>query len=404
MLHRQRRWLDAYLDGELPEERRGSLESHVQGCADCRVHLEERRRLRRRLRALSATPSVGPRPDAAFVDRLINADQFREPARPRPGAAVPGEVAPAVQGSRTVPSAGSVPSARTDPSSRGVPSTLAVPSPGAYPGGEASPEWAARMSEYRRLGRLRVLLPALASVAVFALVAGVLGAAWFLGRTPDGALAAAEAVAADEAAASWDESGTALATRDLRRLRAAGWNCPELGGTGLTLDQATGHRVDGAPQLVLEFSGSAGTVRIAETRVEPAGFGTSGAAGTGSDVAPERALPGNATLPDPTAADGTDDSPGDPPAVASVVTAVGRQLAGAPAVVRAHGAGTLSIEMDSAAYDIDSTLADGGTEAIIRRIVATENARLVPEAPADPEFWERIGRGLARLMVLDTGA
>ena len=207
---------------------------------------------------------------------------------------------------------------------------------------------------------------------------------------------------------SWDESGTALATRDLRRLRAAGWNCPELGGTGLTLDQATGHRVDGAPGASSSScSGSAGTVRIAETRVEPADFGTPGAVGSGSDVVPERALPGNAALPDPTAADGTngtDGSPGDPPAVASVVTAVGRQLAGAPAVVRAHGAGTLSIEMDSAAYDVDSTLADGGTEAIIRRIVATENARLVPEAPADPEFWERIGRGLARLMVLDTGA
>ncbi|MET1036550.1 MAG: zf-HC2 domain-containing protein [Arthrobacter sp.] len=398
MLHRQRRWLDAYLDGELPEERRGSLESHVQGCAECRVHLEERRRLRRRLRALSATPSAGHRPDAAFVDRLINADQFRELPGPWPGAAVPGQAANAVHGSRTVPSAG------TDPSPRGVPPTLTVPSAGAFPGGEASPEWAARMSEYRRLGRLRVMLPALASVAVFALVAGVLGAAWFLGRTPDGPVAAAEAVAADAAAASWDEAGTALATSDLRRLRAAGWNCPELGGTGLTLDQATGHRVDGAPQLVLEFSGSAGTVRIAETRVERAAFGTSGPADAGSDVVPERAAPGNGALPDPTAADGTDDSPGEPPAVASVVTAVGRQLAGAPAVVRAHGAGTMSIEMDSAAYDIDSTLADGGTEAIIRRIVATENARLVPEAPADPEFWERIGRGLARLMVLDTGA
>ncbi|WP_082413267.1 MULTISPECIES: zf-HC2 domain-containing protein [Arthrobacter] len=57
-----KRHLREFLDGELPARRRDAVESHLQRCASCRCLVEEERRLRSRLRAMSV-PS--PREDLA---------------------------------------------------------------------------------------------------------------------------------------------------------------------------------------------------------------------------------------------------------------------------------------------------------------------------------------------------
>src|SRR5438309_1712676 len=48
--------LSEYLDGELPESERATLEAHLRACADCRATLEQLRRVVARAQALDDTP------------------------------------------------------------------------------------------------------------------------------------------------------------------------------------------------------------------------------------------------------------------------------------------------------------------------------------------------------------
>lgn len=323
MRHRQERWLDAYIDGELPVERAAALEEHVRGCADCRVGLEDRQRLLRRLRAISSTANPGPSPDPALLDRLFQPDRALDD----------------------------------------------------------DADWATLADGYGHRSTLRRMAPALASVAVMVLVAGVLGAAWLLGGPERSTLAAADAVSA-----AWADEPAALDSEDIARLRAAGWNCPEFTHIGLALVKATGERLEGSARLSLEFSGAAGELRVTERRMDADGMADALAFG-GADAVPR---------PSPSPARGVQPMSGD-----ETILVAGERASIEPE--EASGATqAASVEMESAAYEVQSTLGQRVTEAVLRRIVVTEHSKLVPGGAEDPDAWERIGRGMARLMIVDT--
>ena len=315
-MHRQERWLDAYIDGDLSAERVVALEEHVRTCSDCRTSLADRQRLLGRLRAFSSAPHSGPTPDQALLDRLC-----------QPHSAA------------------------------------------------ADSDWAAFIDAYSEGSRLRRVAPALASVAAMVLVVGVLGAAWLLGGTDR------SNPAADVVSAAWTGDSTELTGGDIERLRGAGWNCPEFTDMGLALVGAKGQRVDGAARLVLDFSGAAGDVRVVESgkSLMPSLFG--GPDGNSQSAAPTEA--GSTQRPET------------------------RLVAGEQVSLRtAQDPGTphrATVEMDATRYEVESTLGEQVTVAVLRRIVVSEHSKLAPDGVREAEGWERIGRGMARLMVLDTG-
>lgn len=71
--------LGAYLDGELPQDQRAAVESHVRECGDCAASLEQLRRLEELARG-SAVPPVAEAEWAATWGRVA---ARLEPFRPR---------------------------------------------------------------------------------------------------------------------------------------------------------------------------------------------------------------------------------------------------------------------------------------------------------------------------------
>ncbi|GAA4372010.1 anti-sigma factor family protein [Paeniglutamicibacter cryotolerans] len=69
-MHRYQRWMDDYLDGELPPSTARKLEKHLQGCRACTALLAERRRLQLRLSGFSK--SGGDAPERDFVQRILD--------------------------------------------------------------------------------------------------------------------------------------------------------------------------------------------------------------------------------------------------------------------------------------------------------------------------------------------
>lgn len=69
-MHRYQRWMDDYLDGELPPSRSRKLERHLQGCNSCTSLLAERRRLQLRLTGFSRSDADVPERD--FVQRILD--------------------------------------------------------------------------------------------------------------------------------------------------------------------------------------------------------------------------------------------------------------------------------------------------------------------------------------------
>lgn len=68
--------LRAYLDGELPALERAALGAHIASCAACQGRQAELRAQAQRARALLATPSAGPDPQAALARlRAAGADK-----------------------------------------------------------------------------------------------------------------------------------------------------------------------------------------------------------------------------------------------------------------------------------------------------------------------------------------
>jgi anti-sigma factor RsiW len=295
-MHRYQRWVDAYLDGELPEARRSVFEEHLGRCRSCGALVQDGRRLMRRLDAHSASRSSAPAPGAELLNRLSRTSEFSfasagEPPQPPPAPA-----------------------------------------------------------------RWRSLLPALACALVIGLLTAILAVAWVLGEDGGGRTASASSVVG-----GWTEAGVQLKEEDLDRLRDAGWNCPQFAAFGLAVTGARGAVVEGVPELTLELAGPGGTAVVTERRRDPA---TAGAASSGT-----KSMALNAASE-----------------VATVETG-------------ADGRSVLS--MESAEYELISTLDKESTRALLRRIVVTEHARLDARGLEEQPALERIGRGLAKLTVVD---
>src|SRR5438132_10355929 len=87
--------LSEYLDGELPESQRATLEAHLRACADCRATLEQLRRVVARAQALDdLTPAADLWPAIARHVGVVSLDARR--ARRRVSFTVPQLAAAAV--------------------------------------------------------------------------------------------------------------------------------------------------------------------------------------------------------------------------------------------------------------------------------------------------------------------
>ncbi len=313
-MHRHGKRIDGYLDGELNERQRAALEQHVGLCADCRLRLEDRRRLKRRLQSLS-TAADETTPDDELMGRL-----------------------------------------RQSPWSAEAPTAFAD----------------AALDADGHSSRLRSLAPALAATAVAAMLTAVVCAAWMLGGTVQDA-----ADGHGPLAAPWSGTETELSRSDLGALRAAGWNCPNMAPTGLELVRATGSRTGGIDHVTLEFSGDNGEVVLTESRTRNAELLKSSLFQPAA--APER----TSTHAVGTAPSQLQSIDGETVSVATVE-------------------GGLELDMQNATYALRSSMDGPGTAAVKSRIVATEHARLAPHAEGTEGIMARLGRGMSRLLVLDT--
>ncbi|WP_245580193.1 hypothetical protein [Arthrobacter castelli] len=112
-------------------------------------------------------------------------------------------------------------------------------------------------------------LAALTGSATVAAVA-VLGGAYVVGGGSHIKEAADGAVFASVQSAGQGANGhTAMAKEELSRLRAAGWNCPELGALGYDLEYAHGYQIAGHPTLKLVVGRGDSVITIYERRKTP---------------------------------------------------------------------------------------------------------------------------------------
>ncbi|WP_372697983.1 anti-sigma factor [Arthrobacter sp. JSM 101049] len=315
MFHRHARRIDDYLDGELDAGQRGALERHVGQCADCRLQLEDRRRLKRRLQSLCFEVPEARLPDDELLGRL----------RESPWTATPPTVFSA-----------------------------------------------ASLDAEGHSSRLRSLAPTLATAAVVAMLAAVVCAAWVLGGAVRNPVAGGGPVAGP-----WSESAAELSSSDLADLRAAGWNCPTMRAAGLELVRATGSKVDGVDHVTLEFTGNDGDLVLTESRTPGISLLKSPLARPASDVKQPTARIAGVSAP-------------------QLRTIDGETVGVAPV------AGGTQLDMRTATYSLRSSLDAPVTEAVVDRVVATEHARLAPQSTTAPGIVERLGRGMSRLLVLDT--
>lgn len=315
MFHRHARRIDDYLDGELDAAQRGALERHVGQCADCRLQLEDRRRLKRRLQSLSYEVPEDRLPDDELLGRL----------RESPWTATPPTVFSA-----------------------------------------------ASLDAEGHSSRLRNLAPTLASAAVVAMLAAVVCAAWVLGGAVRNPVADGGSVAGP-----WTESAAELSSADLADLRAAGWNCPTMRAAGLDLVRATGSKIDGVDHVTLEFTGNDGDLVLTESRTPGISLLQHPLARSASDLKQHSAR------------------------IASVSKPQLRTIDGETVGVAPVDGGT-QLDMRTATYSLRSSLEAPVTEAVVDRVVATEHARLAPQSATAPGIVDRLGRGMSRLLVLDT--
>lgn len=315
MFHRQARHIEDYLDGELDAHQRRALERHVRECADCRLLLEDRRRLKRRLQSLNTVVHEEGLPDDALLGRL-----------------------------------------RESPWSPSSPTVFA----------------AAALDADGHSSRLRNLAPSLASAAVVAMLAAVLCAAWMLGGSVTGSSSGEGPVAG-----SWTERATELSRAELGDLRAAGWNCPTMRTAGLELVRATGSRVHGVEHVTLEFSGNQGELVLTESRTPDIALLKAPFSPSAGDVNQTASRVTGATAP-------------------QLRTIDGETVGVAPVE------GGTQLDMKSATYSLSSSLEGDVTDAVVNRVVATEHARLAPQTGGNDGMLNRLGRGMSRLLVLDT--
>lgn len=64
--------------------------------------------------------------------------------------------------------------------------------------------------------------------------------------------------------------------------------------------------------------------------------------------------------------------------------------------------GGMEMDMQNATYALRSSMDGPSIDVVKHRIVATEHARLAPHAEGTERMLTRLGRGMSRLLVLDT--
>ncbi|GHD03779.1 zf-HC2 domain-containing protein [Zhihengliuella salsuginis] len=317
-----RRWLDAYVLGELSERQAERFESHVARCADCRVELEQhRRRATRAARYTSALPVVSARPGERRAGQ-------------------PGSAYAVAVGADTGP----------NDTVSGTPRAAWTP--------EGRSFW-------------REAVPVIAVLAVCGLLAVFLSTAWALGGGNASSRSAAPVTA------EWDETGRELSTQTVTDLRRAGWNLPSLNMVGYQLGSAVGSTVDGVPRVTLTYAGPAGDVVVSEQRKLAPVLGSASAQ-----------VPNGAAGEDGAAT--TPGSPGGPAPAGALSASVG-----------ADSSNTSLVDTANAVYEVTFPADEAGRDVVVNRIMLTENSQL-EHAPAQPDSaLARLGKGLARMGVLE---
>lgn len=200
-----------YLEGSLHGRALRRFELHLKECRKCHAQVEADRNIQQRLREAGE-----PEPCSDLAERILaRSTQLDPPARPfhRPGA-----------------------------------------------GSDGTSAWMEhRSSRVRKLA-------ALTGSATVAAVA-VLGGAYVVGGGTQIREAAGGSVFASVQSVSQSSDGAAvMADDELNRLRAAGWNCPELTALGYHLEDARGYRTAGEPTLQLVLRKGESVITIYERR------------------------------------------------------------------------------------------------------------------------------------------
>ncbi|MBG6085549.1 zf-HC2 domain-containing protein [Zhihengliuella flava] len=223
-------------------------------------------------------------------------------------------------------------------------------------------------------GSRRHLLPLAGLVGVFALLIALVCTAWYAGGTTTTSRAASAVTA------QWDEDGRKLSAQDVTDLRRAGWNLPGLAALGYTMKDAVGAVIDGLPRVTVSYNGPAGTILVSEARKTQETLAASALLGAGVDLG--------------TGSEETNDAAEAEEGIA--LAPVGIMAAGVESDVE-----TSRIDTQNAAYALTYPSDDGGQEAVINRIVLTENSQLKHASGTEDSLLSRIGRGLGRMGLLE---
>lgn len=312
-----------YLEGGLKDRALQRFEQHLGRCADCRNQVEADRRIQERLRA-----STGPEPEADLTGRIL-----ARTAHPDPPAAP--QSRPAFGGAKT--------------------------------------GWADQGSSKRRK-----LVAAAGSVTLVAVA--TLTGAYVVGGGSGTEQGVADSVFASAQPASGAAQPAAqkatMAPSDLDRLRAAGWNCPELAGLGYHLEQASGFQVEGQPTVKLVLNKGDSTITVYERRKGDA---------PDLETHPARAAPvinaatGRTTVVDgfsPVPLDMSDDD------VTHMWFRYGERW-------------QIAFQSQEAWYTVESDLPVTEVAAAVTHVAATDRAQLArPDQPEPAGVFDRIWRGL----------
>lgn len=316
-----------YLEGGLKGRTLQRFERHLDNCPQCRRQVEVDRRIQQRLREI---PEPEPRSDLA--ERIL--------AR----------------------------GARTD--------RPPVPDEGPALGGGPRTAWVESESP-----RTKKLLAAAGSATLVVVV--TLSGAYIAGGGAGTEADVADSVFAGAKSISGPNQPlveeAAMAPEDLDKLRAAGWNCPELAGLGYHLESARGYHVAGQPTVELVLARGDSTIIVYERRKgEVPGLETH-TAGAAPVI--------NAATGQSPASDGFSPVPLD--MSNDSVTQMWFR----------HGERwQIAFQSQEAWYTVESDLPVTEVAAAVAQVAATDRAQLArPDDTEPPGVFDRIWRGFSEI-------
>lgn len=212
----------------------------------------------------------------------------------------------------------------------------------------------------------RSLLPVAGLVAVFGLLAALLCTAWYVGGTTTTSRTASAVTA------EWDEDGQELSAQDVKDLRRAGWNLPGLGSLGYQRTSVVGAVIDGLPRVTAAYDGPEGRILLSEARKLDEPLQAAAILGAAEQTG---ATPEEETI---------------------LLAPVGVMAAGVDVEVE-----TSTVDTENAAYALTFPVQGSGQDAVLKRIILTENSQLKHASGTQDSVLSRIGRGLGRMGVLE---